>query len=68
MIEIDIPHRSINMIGINDIKISELEISKVLEQRKIKWIAPENKLKKGVMDIYTQYAVSHIKDGYMENK
>jgi dihydroxy-acid dehydratase len=68
VIEIDIPNRSINIIGIDGVKMSELEISKVLEQRKTKWKAPENKFKTGVMNIYTQHAVSPMKGGYMENK
>jgi dihydroxy-acid dehydratase len=68
IIEIDIDNRILKISGIKGVKLDDSEIDKILKERKSKWRAPENKFKSGVMNIYTQHAVSPMKGGYMEYK
>ena len=66
LIKIDIPARSINIIGIKSQEKSLSEIDEILKARKERWVKPVSKHTKGVLRIYTKYAVSPMKGGYME--
>ena len=66
LIEIDIPNRSMNIVGINKIRLSIAEIETELLQRKQNWVLPNLKPKKGVLSIYSKLAVSAMKGAYME--
>jgi dihydroxy-acid dehydratase len=66
LIKIDIPARSIDIIGIAGSKKTEDEIKGILKDRKEKWIKPAPRYTKGVLGIYTKCAVSPMKGGYME--
>lgn len=66
LIEISVKNRSLNIIGIDNIKCSPAEVEKVLQERKTKWQAPKPKYTKGALSIYTRLAVSPMKGGYIE--
>lgn len=66
LIEIDIPARSIQMIGIDGRECSSREIEEILHQRQKEWIKPEPKYTKGALGVYTKLAVSAMKGGYMK--
>jgi len=66
LIRIDIPNRSIDIIGINEKEMSAEEIDKILKERKRKWKIPELKGDSGVLRIYRKLAVSPMKGAYME--
>lgn len=65
IIQIDIPGRQLNIIGIKGEEKSEAEIEEILKQRKEKWVKPNPRYTKGVLGIYTKCAVSPMKGGYM---
>ena len=66
LIHVDIDARSLNVIGVKGIKYSSEEMERVLIERKRKWTPPEKKKTKGILRLYTKYAVSPMKGGYME--
>lgn len=66
LIEISVKNRSLNIIGINNLKMSLDEVEKVLLERRKSWIKPESKFKRGALALYTRHAVSPMKGGYME--
>lgn len=66
LIEIDIPARTLNIVGVNGERKSALEISRILEQRKAVWKPKEAKYQSGVLKIFSEHAVSPMKGGYME--
>ncbi|UQT36253.1 hypothetical protein M5E82_00920 [Parabacteroides distasonis] len=58
MIRIDIPARTLDIIGTDSIERSVEEIEKILSERRAHWIKPESQYKKGILDIYTHNSVS----------
>jgi dihydroxy-acid dehydratase len=66
LIELDIPGRKINIIGINGVKTSEAEVTKIMLARKANWKLPDRKPKKGVLKRYTENAVSAMAGAYMK--
>ena len=66
LIKIDIPTRSLDIIGINGKEVSAEEMEKVLQERKKAWRKPEAKEDKGILGIYRRLAVSPMKGAYME--
>lgn len=66
LIEVDIPLRSINIVGVNGEIKSKEEINKILENREKSWKKPEPKYTKGALGVYTKLAVSAMKGGYMK--
>ncbi len=66
LIRIDIPNRSIDIVGVNGKERSMEEMRKILEERKKSWRKPELKIKKGALSLYTKLAVSPMKGAYME--
>lgn len=68
LIKLDIPNRSIDIIGVKGEESSKEEIERILIERKAKWIKPKPKYTKGALGIYTRLAVSPMKGGYMEYK
>ncbi len=66
LIRIDIPNRSLDIIGVNGEEKTSEEIEKILEERKMRWKKPEAKYKTGVLSIYSKLAVSPMKGAYME--
>ena len=68
LIEINVEERKLNIIGVAGEKKSLEEIDNILTERKKNWKQPEPKYKKGPLAIYTKFAVSPMKGGYIEIK
>lgn len=66
LIKVDIPARSLDIIGVKGRELPQEEIGKILEARKKSWNPKEEKYKSGVLKLYSQHAVSPMKGGYME--
>lgn len=66
LIKIDIPERSLDVIGVAGEEKTPQEIDAILKARKEKWVKPAPRFTKGVLGIYTKCAVSPMKGGYME--
>ncbi|NNJ31642.1 dihydroxy-acid dehydratase [Lacrimispora defluvii] len=66
LIEIDIPGRSLRITGIKGKAMSGEEIDRILEERRKVWKPREDRIKSGVLKIFSQHAVSPMKGGYME--
>ncbi len=66
LIEIDIPGRTLDIIGVKGENKTAAEIEQILNARNEIFVMPGNKEKKGILKIYSKLAVSAIKGGYME--
>ena len=66
LIEIDIPARTLRIVGIQGQPRTEREIEEILEQRKRNWKPREAKYRSGVLKIFSEHAVSPMMGGYME--
>ena len=66
LIEIDIPGRSLRITGIKGKVMSGEEVDRILEERRKVWKPREDRIKSGVLKIFSQHAVSPMKGGYME--
>lgn len=66
LIKIDIPARSLDIIGIAGVEKTEKEIEDILSERKKNWVKPAPRYTKGVLGLYTKCASSPMKGGYME--
>ena len=68
LIRIDVKNRILSVVGICGEEASSEEIEKTFAERKKLWKKPEPKYKKGPLAIYTRFAVSPMKGGYIEIK
>lgn len=66
LIEIDIPRRALNVIGVKGQEVPREEMARILEQRRAQWQMPPLKPKKGVLKRYCANAVSAMAGGYMK--
>lgn len=66
LIEIDVPARKLNIIGVKGQRRSMKEIDEILEERRKNWQPREPKYKKGVLRLFSQHAVSPMKGAYLE--
>lgn len=66
LIEIDIENRILRVIGVKNEEKSVEEIDKVLKERKSHWTPLPMKYESGVLNLFSQHAVSPMKGGYME--
>ncbi len=66
LIEIDIPARRLEIIGIAGDRKSPGEMDRILEERKKNWIPPARQPQKGILKRYTDKAVSAMAGAYME--
>lgn len=66
LIEIDIPHRKLAIVGIKGERKTPDEMEQILEERRKKWLPRAPRYEKGVLKIYSEHAVSPMKGGYME--
>ena len=66
LIEIDIPARKLNIVGVSGERKTPEEITQVLIERKEKWQLPERKPRKGVLKKFTERAVSAMAGAYMK--
>ena len=68
LIEIDVPERKLNIVGIHGERKSLKEIDIVLEERRKKWQPREPKYKTGVLRMFSEHAASPMKGAYLEYK
>lgn len=66
LIRIDIPGRTLDIIGIQGKPCSPQEVEQILSKRKALWKPRKEKYQSGVLHLYSQHAVSPMKGGYME--
>jgi len=66
IIDVNIPERRLNIIGVKGVKKNPDEIEKILAERKTKWIKPKPRYTKGALGKYTKTAVSAMKGAYTE--
>jgi len=67
LIEIDIPARRLEVVGIHGQRLPWEEVDRILAKRKAQWEPRAPKYKKGVLRLFAEHAVSAIKGGFMEN-
>ena len=65
LIEIDIPKRKLNIVGIHGERKSPEEIETVLESRRKNWKPKEMRYKKGALRLFAEHAVSPMKGAYL---
>ena len=68
LIRINVAERKLEIIGVKGEEKTPEEIDKILKERKSRWIKPVPKYTKGPLGIYTRFAVSPMKGGYIEIK
>jgi dihydroxy-acid dehydratase len=61
LVELDIPNRKLNIVGLNGSKCEQNEIDRVIMERKANWNPPIREKRKGVYKRYTENAVSAMK-------
>lgn len=66
LIHIDIPHRQIDIVGVNGKLLSIEKVNAVLSDRKKSWTPKEPKYTSGALKLFIEHAVSPMKGGYME--
>lgn len=66
LIEINIPNRVLQVIGVDGKECSKEEIDKIFEQRKKNWKPRKQKYESGILKIFSEHAVSPMKGGYMK--
>ena len=66
LIELDIPSRRLDIVGVKGKRLSPGEVAKVLEERLAAWKPREPRYDSGVLKVYSENATSPMKGGYME--
>ena len=66
LIQIDIPNRSLAIVGVQGEAKTPGEMEEILAARRAKWQPKEPKYKHGLLKLYSQHAVSPMKGAYME--
>ena len=66
LIQIDIPNRTLAIVGVQGEAKTPGEMEKILARRRAEWQPKEPKYKKGLLKLYSQHAVSPMKGAYME--
>lgn len=66
LIEIDIPKRRLNIIGVKGEKKTEEEMEVILKERRAGWKPREPKYKKGVLRLFSEHAASPMKGAYLD--
>ena len=66
LIEIDIPARKLNIIGIKGERKPPEEIDAVLAQRRTAWKPKPRRYKRGTLRLFSEHAASPMKGAYLE--
>ena len=66
LIQIDIPERSLSIVGIASKEMEPAEVDAVLAERRAAWKPKANRYTSGTLKFFTEHAVSAIQGGYME--
>ena len=65
LIKIDIPRRSLDMVGVKGKEVRPEDAAQVIQQRLKEWKRPDSKFT-GVLGLYTSLAASAMDGGYMK--
>jgi dihydroxy-acid dehydratase len=65
LIAIDIPKRSLQVVGVKGEQKSSEEMDAILAKRREAWTLPERPQKRGVLKRYSESAVSAMEGAYM---
>ncbi|MBQ9884237.1 MAG: dihydroxy-acid dehydratase [Bacteroidaceae bacterium] len=65
LIEIDIPARRLQIVGISGQRLPAEEVDRILAERKAQWQPRPPKYERGVLRLFAEHAVSPIRGGYM---
>lgn len=68
LIEIDIPGRGLNIVGVEGERRTAEEIDGILRERKKKWRPKPVKYRAGVLRMFSEHAASPMKGAYLEFK
>ena len=66
LIEIDIPNRRLNIVGVGGERKTPEEIQEILSIRKDAYVPPKPKYKAGVLRLFAEHAASPMKGAYLE--
>lgn len=66
LIEINIPKRILQIIGVRGERKTLEEIDLILAERRKNWLPKEPKYRSGVLKLFSEHAVSPMKGGYMK--
>jgi dihydroxy-acid dehydratase len=66
LIEIDIPNRRLNIVGVKGKPVSGEEIERILMERRKNWTAPAHKFKRGVLKLFAENAASPMNGAYID--
>ena len=66
LIQINIPERSLSIVGIAGKEMEPAEVDAVLAERRAAWKPRANRYTSGTLKFFTEHAVSAIQGGYME--
>lgn len=66
LIEIDIPGRRLEIVGVRGQRKAPEEMERILAQRKSAWVPHPSRYAAGVMKLYSEHAVSPMNGGYMK--
>lgn len=66
LIEIDIPNRKLDIVGIHGIPKTPAEINQILAQRRQNWTPRKLRYKRGVLRLFSEHAVSPMKGAYLD--
>ena len=65
LIYMDIPSRTLALVGVQGERKTPEEMAQILEVRKQNWVPKEKKYKTGILKLYSNHAVSPMQGGYM---
>ena len=66
LIEIDVPERRLNIIGVNGERKTPEEVQAVLDERRKRWKPRERRYKSGVLRLFSEHAASPMKGAYLD--
>lgn len=66
LIHIDIPARTLELVGVGGQPKTAQEIEAILTQRRARWTPKPPKYSSGVLDIFSRHAVSPMQGGHMK--
>ena len=65
LVEIDIPARRLELVGIAGERLSPEEVDRVLAERRAEWPGFESRHARGLLKLYAEHAVSPMRGAYM---
>jgi dihydroxy-acid dehydratase len=66
LIELDIPGRRLELVGIRGERQAPTEIDRILQERRQAWVKPEPKYTRGILGVFTKNTASPMDGGYMD--